>query len=129
MPIIDSLSEYKPITDASNLEDLQTTPLILDEEESEVEVNWDKQPIIKKNISLVPESKTKGLGMFGFVTPIINKGLSVGASLGDIISEFDWKSSELNPTKEGLTGKDLYKQENFSVIQNMMKRRYGMDIK
>jgi len=129
MPIIDSLSEYKPITDASNLEDLQTTPLILDEEENEVEVIWDKQPIVKKNISLVPESKTKGSGMFGFVTPIINKGLSVGASLSDIISEFDWKSSELNPTKEGLTSKDLYKKENFSVIQNMMKRRYGMDLK
>mgnify|MGYP000262265681 CR=1 FL=1 len=135
MPIIDSLSEYKPITDASNLEDLQTTPLILDEEENEVEVIWDKQPIVKKNISLVPESKTKGAGLFGVVTPLkllagtVNKGLSVGASLSDIISEFDWKSSELNPTKEGLTSKDLYKKENFSVIQNMMKRRYGMDLK
>ena len=123
--------KYNPITfdegAASNLEDLKTTPEITTELEDEV--IWDKEPIIKNKISLVSDSKTRGYGMLGFITPVINKGLSVGASLKEIISDSDWKTSDLNPTKEGLTDKELYKPENFSVIQNMMKRRFGMDLK
>lgn len=123
--------KYNPITfdagAASNLEDLKTTPEITTELEDEVV--WDKAPIIKNKISLVSDSKTRGLGMLGFITPVIDKGLSIGASLSDIISESSWKTSDLNPTKEGLTDKELYKPENFSVIQNMMKRRFGMDLK
>ena len=132
MPLVDDNpldSKYDPIDDATSLEDLKTTPEVIVDKDEDEEVVWDKAPIIKKKISLVDESRTRGLGFLGQFTPIIDKGLSVGASLGDIIKEFDWKNSDLNPTKEGLTDKELYKPENFSVIQNIMKRRFGMDLK
>ncbi len=134
MPLVDDNpldSKYDPIDNATSLEDLRTTPeVIVDKYEDENgEVVWDKEPIIKNKISLVDKSRTGGFGMLGWITPVVDKGLSVGASLGNIIEEFDWKNSDLNPTKEGLTDKELYKPENFSVIQNIMKRRFGMDLK
>ena len=127
MPLI----EENPIVSTSN-PILPINEVVVENDNEEVvvenddeEVIWDKGSLLDSGVSLVPKSKTKGLGPLNFISGIADRSLQIGK----FISELDWSESDLNPTKEGLTSKDLYKPENFEVIQNMMKRRYGMDLK